>query len=303
MRNTNASSSPTLKGVSSNGIIINGNVLFVPAAGTDLENGALLLTVKNEITGLGTASATNRHLIRLDAGTYDLGSVHLGMQSYVDIEGSGEGTTLITSTHSSNSTFSSATLLGASNSEIRFLIVENRGGAGQSVGIYITSSSPSVVNVTVTAFGGSTAVIGVYSDFSSSPTLRNVTVTTTDSGGSSWGVVNSNSSPSMTNLTITASGGSTQNYGVYNAFGSSPTMANVTATGTGGSTGLGVFNEDGSSPTIRHCSFTGATHSIRNDASSARVASTRLEGAVDGSGFTCVGVYDVSFAALGAGCL
>ena len=135
----NTSSSPTLKGVSSNGIEISGNILFVPASGTDSENGALLLSVENEITGLGAASATNRYRIRLDAGTYDLGNNGLSMQSYVDIEGSGENTTTLTSTHSSIvSDETSATLVGASDAEIRFLTLENQGGSS-----YTVTSSPS----------------------------------------------------------------------------------------------------------------------------------------------------------------
>ena len=78
----NAGSSPILKEVSSNGIEVGGNTLFVPASGTDSENGALLLSVANEITGLGAASAANRYRIQLDAGTYDLGNNGLAMDSF-----------------------------------------------------------------------------------------------------------------------------------------------------------------------------------------------------------------------------
>jgi hypothetical protein len=83
---------------------------------------------------------------------------------------------------------------------------------------------------------------------------------------------------------------------------SSPTMTNVTATASGGSSNYDVFNGSSSSPTIMHSAFSG-TVSIYNSSSTAKVGATMLGGSVTGTGFTCVGAYNASFTALGAGCL
>ena len=55
-------------------------------------------------------------------------SEQVTMKPYVDIEGSGELTTKITYTGSGSP--NTGTVLGASNAELRFLSVENTGGAG-----------------------------------------------------------------------------------------------------------------------------------------------------------------------------
>ncbi|MBU4263905.1 MAG: hypothetical protein KKC76_18775 [Proteobacteria bacterium] len=272
----NAASSPVMVNVSSNGIIITGNQLFVPASGSDTENGILLLAVSNEISGLGAASATNRYTIRLDAGIYDLGNNGLAMQSYVDIEGSGENTTTITSTHSSGSyDATSATVSGADNAEIRALAVENKGGSYYSIAMRNDSASPDITRVTATASGGSHN-LGV-SNYSSSPAMRNVSATATG-GTYCYGVINGNySSPAMTNVTASASMGTTIN--------------------------RGVFNDDYSSPTINTSSMSGATNSILNDSTStAKIAASKLGGSVSGTGFTCVGAYDAFFTALDSSC-
>ena len=80
-------------------------------------------------------------------------------------------------------------------------------------------------------------------------------------------------------------------------------MNNVTATATGGSSqNYGVYNNS-SSPKIRNSSITGTTNSIFNSGSTAQVADTALGGAVAGSGFTCVGVYDTDFVAANESCV
>jgi hypothetical protein len=274
----NSSSSPTLNDVSLNGIVVNGSLFFVPASGTDSENGNLLLSVASVFSGLGTPSAANPFVIKLDAGIYDLGNNALTMQPYVDIEGSGENTTTITSTHGGGSANAgSATLAGATNAEIRFLAVKNQGGSSVSIAIYNLGTSPKITNVTATGSGGSNVNYGMYNYSFSSPT--------------------------MTNVTATGSGG-TDSYGVYNYASSSPTMTNVTATGSGGSSNsYGMYNNAGSSPTIRNSSISGTSYSIRNQSASANVSATMLGSALLGSGFKCVGAYDASFTALGTNCL
>ena len=82
-----------------------------------------------------------------------------------------------------------------------------------------------------------------------------------------------------------------------------PAMTNVTA--AGGDSNFGVYNNS-SFPTIRNSSITGTTNSIRNStdpSSSAHVADTALGGAVDGTRFFCVGVYDTDFTPANGSCV
>jgi len=63
-----------------------------------------------------------------------------------------------------------------------------------------------------------------------------------------------------------------------------------------------VSNRSFSSPSIRNSSITGTTNSIENSLSSAKVADSMLDGFVDGTSFTCVGVHN-DFVALDEDCL
>jgi hypothetical protein len=184
-----------------------------------------------------TASAVAPCLLKIMPGFYDVGADTVQMKEYVDIEGSGENVTILSGTLDAQLP---GVVNGASNAEIRFLRVENRGGGGHSNSTALSpgNASPKITNVTVTASGGSTNY-GVLSEFSS-PTMTNVTVTA--SGGSTnYGVYNTYASPTMTNLTITVSEGGGYNYGVYNTH-SSPTMTNITVNVSGGYSNYGVYN-------------------------------------------------------------
>lgn len=229
----------------------------------------------------GTPSATNTCMLKIMPGIYDLGNNGLAMQAYVDIEGSGENVTTITSTHSSAAfDATSATVsAGVDNAEIRFLTVDNQGGNAVSIAIYNTTSD---INVTY-------------------PDITNVTATA--SGGSSnYGVVNYYSWPVMTNVTAITSGGA-DNYGVLNIFRSSPTMTNGKAYASGGTNNYGIYNGTNSSITIKTSSISGTQYSIWNDSSAtAKVRATALNRAVTSTGMTCVGVYDEAFAALDSAC-
>lgn len=106
-------------------------IVYIGPVGTQTENGTALL---NALNGITDASAAKPYLLKIEPGKYDLGNNGLTMQQYVDIEGSGQNTTTITSTHSGsviNAT--SATVIGANHAEIRFLTIENSGGWGGGV--------------------------------------------------------------------------------------------------------------------------------------------------------------------------
>jgi hypothetical protein len=251
----NYASSPVMKQTTSNGIVINGNILFLPDLGSDSENGLALLSVSDQLSGLGTPSAVNRYTVRLDAATYDLGPNAFVMKPYVDIEGSGENVSIITSTRSSTLAEDSATVVGDNNAEIRFLTIENDGGSTNSIALYNGSVSPKITNVTASASGG-TNNYGVFNLSSSSPAMTNVTATASG-GTSNIGIFNWGSSPTMTNVTATASGG-TDSYGVSNALYSLPVMTAVVAKASGANNNnYGVSNSANSFPSMKEVSSNG----------------------------------------------
>jgi hypothetical protein len=161
-------------------IVIGGNytdvgtiVIVSPKPGdTPQNNGTALLNNLADIP----ADALNPYLIKLAPGIYDIGTSSLQMKPYVDVEGSGENTTIITGHIDSSA---SGVVRGASNAEIRFLTVRNTGGGSYAIAIYNSSASPKITNAMVSGSGG-TYNYGVY-NLSSSPTMTNVTVS--GSGG------------------------------------------------------------------------------------------------------------------------
>jgi hypothetical protein len=278
------------------------------------------------------ATATTPYLVEIGPGVYTE-TAPVVLKSYVDVEGSGQDVTTINCACAGfqDGTPDPVLQAGPITAELRHLTVNNTGGTdlflNDSIGVFtegVTAGSFSMLHVTVTAT--STFRAAGISNANSSPSMNHVTVTVASTGGSfSYGVDNFQSSPSMSHVTVTASGGGNQNVGVFN-FSSSPTMNNVTTTATADGDSLfqagvlnldasaptmtnvtaqgpyGVRNESGSSATIRNSSITGTDASIRNTASTARVADTVLDGPVDGAGFTCVGVHDEAFVALSSAC-
>ena len=292
------------------------NVKVVAKSGGDFT------TITAALASITDASPTNHYLIYVAPGVY---TERVTMKQYVDIEGAGELTTKITFTGSASS--ATGTVVGANDAELRFLTVENTGGAAYAIAIYNSGAAPRLIHVTASASGG-TYNYGVYNYASSSPTMTDVTASASG-GTSNYGVYNHNSSsPTMTNVTASASGG-TYNYGVFNE-SSSPTMTNVSvsASASGGAFSFGVYNAR-SSPTINNSvisasggtgnygivnvagrgSYTvlvnnsqisGSSNTIYNDPNfTTRIGASQLSGGavtLGGGTVTCAGVYDENYA-------
>ncbi|MGC1378809.1 MAG: hypothetical protein WA821_21435, partial [Anaerolineales bacterium] len=217
------------------------------------------------------------------------------MRQYVDIEGSGELTTKITFTGSTSWDGTSSTLLGANNAELRFLTVENTGGAAYAFAIYNSSAAPRLTHVTATASGG-TESYGVFNS-SSSPTMTNV-IASASGGTYSIGVQNVESSPTMTHVIASASGG-THNMGVNNNNPCSPMMTDVTASASGGTDSYGVYNGSGS-PTMTNVIASASGATMYNDgvfnSSSASPTMTNVTASASG-GMYSYGVRNYSSSA------
>jgi hypothetical protein len=212
-------------------------IMYVGPVGTALENGNALL---NTLTSITDASSSKPYLIKLEPGIYDLGTQGLQMLEYVDLEGSGERTTTITSTHSGSDLSLSATLYGANYSELRFLTIENKGSGANSIAIYNENASPDITKVTIKASGGTTTY-GIYNSYSFSK-LTHLSIKVTG-GADNYGIYNVHSPTVITNTDITASGGF-NSHGMYEGNDSGSTISDfkMVISGAYGSYGMNTYS-------------------------------------------------------------
>ncbi len=263
-------------------------VIVTPIPGdTAATNGAAILAALAEITD---ASAAEPFLLKLGPGIYDLGNNSLLMKEYVDIEGSGENTTIIQGNIDNSAT---GVVNGVSNTEIRFLTVKNNGGGAYGYAIYNSNASPiKITNVTAIA-SGATYNYGIASN-TSSPTLLNVTATASGGTGS-YAVINGAQS-SATLINVKATAGS---IAIYNS-ASSATLLNVTATATGLSGNVCGVNNYGNYPnpysvSIRNSVISSGVYAVSNQSNfTTHVSGTELKGIMLGFSITCAGVYDTN---------
>ena len=92
-------------------------ILISPTPGSPTTSGDRLLTRYAAITDAGS---TNRYLVKIEPGIYDLKDRTLFMKPFIDIEGSGEDATVVRSIAES-----AGTIAGVGDAELRSLRVEN----------------------------------------------------------------------------------------------------------------------------------------------------------------------------------
>lgn len=188
-------------------------VLVSPAPGDPVASGTAL---RNALNGIASPSSTNRWLLKIEPGIYDVGTISLVMRSWVDIEGSGMGVTTVRGSVPPEN----ATVHGASNAELRLLTVE---------------ATPNVV--------GATAM----RNDSASPRIYRVRFSTV---GGTWGVRSFNSAPLFEECEINVTGisGSLNTYGISSRGvlpGSRTSILRSKINVSGPLTNLGVATRDG----------------------------------------------------------
>jgi len=222
-------------------------IVVKPLGGTAVANGTLL---RNALAGITTSSSTNPWLVKIEPGIYDVGATPLQMISYVDVEGSGEGVTKITG---AANLFLAGTVVGTSNSELRWLTIESTGGPSYSIAFY-SSVSTHLSQVTLSASGATTSTRGAFLT-GGAPTLRDITINVSSSGTEAVGVYIAGASTQATiadsNATLT---GGSQAYGFYSA--STTLIERSSATVTPGASGsaYGLY-VGGGSMTVLHSSL------------------------------------------------
>ncbi len=248
-----------------------GKVAIVAKDGGDYSDPVIAMNDINQ--WCGTPTKSNYCLLKIMPGIYDIDSRTLVMRPYTDIEGAGQGVTIVTGVvNDVTSLLSYGVVNGSNYSEIRSLTINNTSTANvsagivnyycspriidisinvkgiglyQSIGIFNNyQSAPSISRVTISVLGGSDSNIGIYNN-QSSPTMNHVS-STAQGGNLSIGILNSLSSPSMSEIQTNAWLGTTNNFGIAND-SSSPNMSNVTAKASGsGAINYGIRNKIGS---------------------------------------------------------
>jgi hypothetical protein len=219
-------------------------------------------------------TATLGTLIKLEPGTYNVGSNVLDVPGGVDLEGSGELQTFIVGPGSADAT--AATLIAEGDSELRFLSVINLGGQPYATAIR-ANGRPDLTHVRAGAQSGSTSTIainGVTGAAQNQLQLRNVTALATGAAAApAYGLF----------------GGGVFSFGVR-----ASTIQAVAGSG-GSAYGLSAA---GGIHFVEDSVVSGDTDAVNGNA---RIASTRLEGGVV-PGAVCAGVWDGAFTFFASTC-
>jgi hypothetical protein len=305
--------------------------VIVSPVGTAVQNGDALVA---KITAISGNNSSNRFLLKIEPGFYDLGTKSLVAKSFVDIEGSGELTTRIKGADES----SGVVRLAVPDTEVRQLTIE---GLARSVYFLGTDARRRLSNATVisTLPSGGAAIEAQGASSVASPgdavALREVTMLVESAGGTTAHLVNVNggafraqhmtasvtsAASSLTtgfNLSTLAQGviediwielnvsaGSATAMSVSDC---APSLARVTATAAGStSIAFRVFQSATRTVTVRDSLFKGGTFGVQTNVSAGTpilgIANTQVIGGFDQQAgttdFQCFDVYDGSFAAL-----
>jgi hypothetical protein len=216
-----------------------------PVASNPTASGTNLL---NALASITTASAANPYVLKLDPGIYDVGTTIVQMKAYVDIEGSGQQSTIIRGPGNNDNGGLTAIVKGAAPAELRNLQVLSQGTAGQasSIAVFLGAAATSLRDVTLTS-SGATVNWGLRNFSAGSPTLLNVGITV--SGGTlAYGISNTGadgSSPVIKRAVVVVSG-ATSNYGIYNdGISAVKEVRDVEVTASGGTNNYGFYTAYG----------------------------------------------------------
>ena len=152
-----------------------------PVAGNPTSSGTAL---RNALAGISSPSSTNPWLLKIEPGIYDIGSTALPMRSWVDIEGSGIGVTIIRGTVDVTTSPSHGTVDSASNAELRLLTVEAVGTSTvQNVAaVFNDSAFPRFYRVKLVAQDTHGGVVYGMRNYSSGPRIEECEINTTSTG-------------------------------------------------------------------------------------------------------------------------
>lgn len=307
--------------------------VIVSPAGTEIQNGDAL---RDALADIIDASASNRYLVKIEPGIYQVGVDAIDMKEFVDIEGSGQGITTIRGT-GGGSPAEAPVMRGASNTQLRSLTLESISGDTTAVGYYTgTGTSVKLQDVTLKASNAGSFGYGFYALSCTEAVLERVTVivennvngsigigpflcdrvtirnskaTATSSGSFSSGVNTNSLTTSLWNVETSATGAS-ENFGIHSSKSDLDVHYSRASAGPAGVNSHGLFlDDDGGASvlyavTVQHSQLLG-DEAAANTAveTELQIAASQLSGGVQGSAnLTCAGVYDGAFAFFASSC-
>lgn len=254
-------------------------------------------------------------------GIYNIGAVSLQMADFVDIEGSGENATKLVGNVESGCCSCNGVVNGASNAELRFISVENTGGAAVEGAMAICAFAPiQISNTKIIASNGTNRAVGILAR--SNVTIQNSTITATNTNYATgiaheWSAISALSDVKITasgiynstglalystqttakNVTITASSASGYSYGIIiGSQNSNLVLMNAEVTALGSAISYGLVN--GGTAKIYNSILTGDSATISNTGTT-NVGSSQLNGGqviISSGAINCAGVYDENLA-------
>ena len=270
----------------------------VGGGGNAVHNGAALLAAMDAISG--TATSTQRYLVKIEPGRYDILTHTLQMMPFVDVEGSGQAVTVLTG--DGHDDFYDGTVVGATQCEIRGLSIENVGGDEYGIAIHIPTttgfrmsdlrvrvSGGSMMNVGVQNTGTDTVVedvsillddsdggIGLYNlahGADATVTVRDVVIEARGTGSANYTGLNNGGDGSgayETKLTAdsvsaTLVSGSGYTYGLINTHAAEAVLTNCLLAASTGGVGRGIYvsaNVAAGTVKVDHSKIIGADYAV-----------------------------------------
>jgi hypothetical protein len=217
-------------------------VLVSPVPGDPVASGTAL---RNALAGISSPSSTNRWLVKIEPGTYDIGTTSLPMRPWVNIEGSGIDATTIRGTVDGGPSNNMGTVNGASNTELRLLTISaNATGTQTTIGLYNENAAAMRIYRVKFATVGASHVWGMR-NFQSAPLIEECEFSVTSSSGEAYGLVYRQSvflERSSILRSKIAVWGASKNYGVAMFGGQTLTVLRDSRIDVnGGQTTYGVF--------------------------------------------------------------
>lgn len=248
------------------------HIIVVSKSGGDFTSVTAAMTAIGSDPAYPAASATNRYLVWVGPGVYT--DEDVDMQPFVDIQGSGEGVTVLTSEGGTGGISpDSATLVGTDNAELRDITVEIVGADANvwTHAIY-TAGASRLTNVTANARGGGRPR-GIMVASGGSPILVDISVSATEGADSNLALDVVSSTVIVDGLFALADGGTDAKAIFINNASSEARLENVTAV-AGGSTRQAYALETVFSDTT----ISGLDASVASEASFNRAVQCQTDG-------------------------
>jgi hypothetical protein len=220
-------------------LIVNPILTGNPPQLDPLASGQRLVTLLAAISG---NAIDNPYLLHLEPGIFDLGPGALTLKPFVDVEGSGEGVTVI------RGASSGAVIEGADDVEVRSLTVEHVPGGASSVAFDLAGDATRLTRVTALATGGASANHAITAAGTGAVFTEVTAVAAAPVGGSAIAIYITGDAV-LRRVTAKAQGGASSSAIVATA--GSSLAEDVTATASSATFLRGVSLETGASATLR----------------------------------------------------